>query len=110
MAAADVYCQPNTGPEPFGIAFVEALLAGLPVVTSALGGALEIIDETCGIVVPPGDPVALSSELRDLIDDTELQGRLSAAGPARGRELCDSTRQVAALHEVLMVAATTSIS
>jgi len=35
LAAADIHCQPNTGPEPFGIAFVEALYAGLPVVTTA---------------------------------------------------------------------------
>src|SRR5262249_40040296 len=38
MAAADVYCQPNTGPEPFGLVFVEALHAGLPVITSGFGG------------------------------------------------------------------------
>jgi glycosyltransferase involved in cell wall biosynthesis len=28
LAAADIYCQPNLDPEPFGIAFVEALAAG----------------------------------------------------------------------------------
>ena len=39
LAAADVFCQPNTGPEPFGIAFVEALYAGLPVVTRRWRGA-----------------------------------------------------------------------
>ena len=39
MAAADVFCQPNSGPEPFGIVLVEALYAGLPVVTSGFGGA-----------------------------------------------------------------------
>ncbi|HEX2080279.1 MAG TPA: glycosyltransferase family 4 protein, partial [Longimicrobium sp.] len=55
MAAADVLCQPNLGPEPFGIAFVEAMDAGLPVVTVAQGGALEVVAPSCGILVPPGD-------------------------------------------------------
>ena len=54
LAAADIYCQPNVGAEPFGIVFVEALYTGLPVVTTALGGALEIIDASCGVLVPPG--------------------------------------------------------
>ena len=36
LACADLHCQPNTGPEPFGIAFVEAMYAGLPVVTTAI--------------------------------------------------------------------------
>ena len=35
MHAADIHCQPNTAPEPFGLVFVEALYAGLPVVTTA---------------------------------------------------------------------------
>ena len=49
LAAADIFCQPNLGPEPFGIGFVEALSAGLPVITTATGGALEIVDGDCGI-------------------------------------------------------------
>jgi len=44
FAAADVYCQPNTGPEPFGMVFVEAQLAGCPVVTSAMGGSIEAVE------------------------------------------------------------------
>ena len=34
LLAADIQCQPNLGPEPFGIAFIEAMQAGLPVVTT----------------------------------------------------------------------------
>src|SRR5262249_25463886 len=56
LHAADLHCQPNTRPEPFGVAFVEALAAGLPVVTAAIGGALEIVDDSCGALVPPSDP------------------------------------------------------
>ena len=56
LAAADIHCQPNISPEPFGIAFIEALAAGLPVVTSAIGGAIEIVDDTCGRLVPASDP------------------------------------------------------
>ncbi|MFQ5745405.1 MAG: glycosyltransferase, partial [Acidobacteriota bacterium] len=52
LAAADVHCQPNTGPEPFGITFIEAMYAHLPIVTTALGGAQEIIDGSCGMLVP----------------------------------------------------------
>ena len=61
LAAADIYCQPNTSPEPFGLAFIEALSAGLPVVSTALGGALEILDKSCGIVVPSNDQASLQA-------------------------------------------------
>jgi glycosyltransferase involved in cell wall biosynthesis len=88
LAAADIHCQPNTGPEPFGIAFVEALYAGLPVVTTALGGALEIVDESCGVLVPEGDADALAAALRRLITDSAARARLGRAGPARAATLC----------------------
>ncbi len=100
LAAADIHCQPNLRPEPFGITFVEALMAGLPVVTAAFGGAKEIVDESCGILVPPGDARALATSLRRLIADRGLRTSLGAAGPMRARKLCDSATQMGRLDEL----------
>lgn len=104
MASADLLCQPNLGPEPFGIAFVEAMHAGLPVAATAIGGAREIVDPACGILVPPRDPAALAQALRTLIADPELRARLGAAGPAHARALCDPHQQTARLRDVLATA------
>ncbi|MBY0458826.1 MAG: glycosyltransferase family 4 protein, partial [Gemmataceae bacterium] len=89
MASADVHCQPNTGPEPFGLAYVEALGAGLPVVASGFGGAAEIITPACGVLTTPGDPGAVAAALRELIANPGRRAELGAAGPDRARELCD---------------------
>jgi len=43
FAAADVYCQPNTSPESYGMTLVEAQAMGCPVVTTAFGGAMETV-------------------------------------------------------------------
>lgn len=89
LAAADVHCQANRDPEPFGIAFIEALDAALPSVTMRMGGAAEIVDESCGILVDPGDISGLADALAALIADGDRRARLGAAGPARARALCD---------------------
>jgi glycosyltransferase involved in cell wall biosynthesis len=101
LAAADVHCQPNTGPEPFGIAFVEALYAGLPVVTTRLGGAIEIVTADCGLLVEPSDPAALAAALAALIDEPACRARLGAAGRARARQLCDPAPVLARLGDLL---------
>lgn len=101
LAAADIHCQPNTGPEPFGITFIEALYAGLPVVTTSIGGALEIVDGSCGVLVAPDDPAALAGALGRLIADRELRARLGAAGPARATALCEPRAQMQALARAL---------
>jgi glycosyltransferase involved in cell wall biosynthesis len=101
MAAADVYCQPNTGPEPFGISFIEALYAGLSVIGSASGGVTEIITPECGVLVPPGNMAAVAESLRGLIAEPERRRHLSERGPARAAELCDPARQLAALAQTL---------
>jgi glycosyltransferase involved in cell wall biosynthesis len=101
LAAADIHCQANLRPEPFGIAFVEALAAGLPVVTAAMGGALEIVDDSCGILVPPNDPAALAASLRRLIDNPALRARLGLAGPGRASAICDPGTQMRRLLEAL---------
>lgn len=100
LAAADIYCQPNTGPEPFGIAFLEALYAGLPVVTTAIGGAMEIVEPTCGIQVPV-DAKALAQALQRLILDPAERACLGAKGPLRATALCDPAIQMRQLEELL---------
>jgi glycosyltransferase involved in cell wall biosynthesis len=99
--ASDIYCQPNTAPEPFGVSLVEALYAGLPVITTDWGGAREIITPDCGILVPPGDPGALREALTRLITQPGERQRLAAAAPARAAALCDPQRAVPHLAEVL---------
>jgi glycosyltransferase involved in cell wall biosynthesis len=99
LAAADIHCQPNTGPEPFGLTFVEGMLARLPVVTTAMGGALEIVNSSCGVLVPPNDPVALATCLRQLILDSDFRSHLGESGPSRARLLCDPSRQMAKIAD-----------
>jgi len=101
LKAADIYCQPNLQPEPFGIALVEALNAGLPVVTTNMGGATEIVDETCGVLVRRGDKDGVASSLRRLIEDSALRRRLGQRGPARAQKLCDPATRIRELSDVL---------
>jgi glycosyltransferase involved in cell wall biosynthesis len=101
LAAADIFCQPNTSPEPFGLVFIEALHAQLPIVTTALGGAYEIVDDSCGVLVPPGDARALAAALRRLIQERALRINLGIAGPARALVLCDPAAQMTQFHEAL---------
>lgn len=105
LAAADIHCQPNTGPEPFGIALVEALSAGLPVVTSSIGAAPEIVDDSCGVLVPPGDARSLAAALRELIESPELRVRLGRGGQVRAEFLCEAGRRTRELYELLEGAA-----
>jgi glycosyltransferase involved in cell wall biosynthesis len=100
FAASDIYCQPNQAPEPFGLSFVEALWAGRPVISSALGGALEIVDPSCGVLVEPGDADGLAATLDRLIDSPELRRTLGSAGAGRARELCDPGSQLNKLKEL----------
>ena len=103
MAAADIYCQTNTGPEGFGLTFVEALRAGLPVITTNIGGAAEIVTPDCGILCPPGDARAVAAALRELITDPDRRQRLARAGPARASTLCDPRQRIPELANVITI-------
>ena len=101
LAGADVLVQSNIEPEPFGIIFAEALRAGVPVLTTNMGGAPEIVDDSCGLLVRPDDPAALVTALHSLVSDRALREALGAAGPGRAAMLCDPTRVVAQLFEAV---------
>jgi glycosyltransferase involved in cell wall biosynthesis len=105
MSAADIYCQPNTDADSFGIVLVEALLAGLPLVTTPLGGAMEIVDSSCGVTVAPWDVQALANALGKLIRNAAERQRLGTAGKRRGTELCEPGSQLGRLCELIATVA-----
>lgn len=101
LSAADIYCQPNREPEPFGVVYVEALQAGVPVVTSRMGGAQEILNANTGLLVQAGDCDGLARALTRLLEDRALRKQLGEAGPARAKELCDPGRQMRMIADIL---------
>ena len=105
LAASHIYCQPNVEPDAFGLSLVEAMAAGLPVVTSAMGGAKEIVDESCGVLLPARDVARLALELSALLDDRARRERLGANGRVRARTLCDPAAQLPRIAEILQRAA-----
>ena len=91
MKAMDIYVQPSLR-EPFGIAVIEAMFSGLPVIGTDAGGIPEIIEGgKTGILVPPADPDALADALLTLIENPSLsesmaeRGREAAASRFNGR-------------------------
>ncbi|MCC6190410.1 MAG: glycosyltransferase family 4 protein [Anaerolineales bacterium] len=84
FAAADVVVHTSIQPEPFGRVIVEAMAAGRPVVASAAGGPLEIVqDGQTGRLTPPGDSRSLAAALRPLLADAPLRAAMGAAGRRR---------------------------
>jgi glycosyltransferase involved in cell wall biosynthesis len=83
LAAADVVVVPSRN-EGLGVAALEAMAAGKPVVASRVGGLTDLlVDGESGLLVPPDDPPALAAALARLAGDAVLRTRLGAAGQVR---------------------------
>jgi glycosyltransferase involved in cell wall biosynthesis len=80
LAAADVFVLASHY-EGNPVAVMEAMAAGLPVVTTAVGGTPEVVGEA-GTLVPPGDTAKLTKEMAALANDAERRARMGEA--ARG--------------------------
>lgn len=79
---ADVFVFPSHY-EGFGVAIVEAMAARLPIVTTAVGVALDSLEDgTSALLVPKRDPHALTVALERLIDDAGLRRRLGEGAVA----------------------------
>jgi len=82
LQVADVVVQPSHF-EALGLSAIEALASGVPVVASAVGGLLDfIVDGVNGRLVPPRNPSALASALRDVLVNPTLREQLAAAARA----------------------------
>jgi glycosyltransferase involved in cell wall biosynthesis len=83
LAACDVFALPSLY-EGSSLAVLEAMAAGIPIVSSAIGGTEELIDDgRSGLLVPPGDAGALAAALRKVVEDPELRRSLVAGARRR---------------------------
>jgi phosphatidylinositol alpha-1,6-mannosyltransferase len=88
--SADVFAMPcrdrwlGLEAEGFGIVYLEAAAAGLPVVAGRSGGSHEaVIDGTTGFVVDGRDVAEIRRAIDRLLDDEDLRARMGAAARAR---------------------------
>lgn len=91
LAAADVVVHSAVRPEPFGLVIVEAMFLGKAVVAADAGGPTEIVDPgVSGVLVAPGDPVALAGAVDALLGSDARRAAMGEAGRARARARFDA--------------------
>ena len=81
-AGASLLVNPSLS-ETFGMALIEAMAQGLPVVATAVGGVPEIVrDGVTGLLVPPNDPHALAHAIVTVLSDARRAKQMGVAGRA----------------------------
>lgn len=78
LARGDVFILPSRD-EPFGIAIIEAMACGMPVIATLTKGPVEILDETTAFLVPAGNAEALASAMDNVLMQPERSARLASA-------------------------------
>src|SRR5262249_10842121 len=99
LAAASVVVAPSVCEEAFGLAVLEGMAAGRPIVVTESGAMPEIV-QGAGLVVPKRDEAALAAAIDRLLHDELLAQRLGEAGRARVRERYGIDRWVEQLLSV----------
>lgn len=96
LPALDVFAHPSRH-EPFGLAVLEAMAHGLPVVALREGGSVELVaDASSGILTEPGDTAGLTMAVDLLLADGRMRRRIGAAG--RDRAASHFDREAAAVR------------
>jgi L-malate glycosyltransferase len=100
LSAGDIFVLPSRS-DASPNAVVEAMAAGLPIVASAVGGIVELVEhENTGMLVPPDRPDALADSVCRLMADGPLAEGLGAAARAVAHERHSFDRMVAAFDAV----------
>lgn len=101
LGAVDMFALPSVG-EAYGIAVVEAIGAGLPVVVSAAGAMPEVAGDA-GLIVSPGDRRGFVDAVGRLVSDEQLRAELAARARARGLPNNDDlVRRIGAVYDELL--------
>jgi glycosyltransferase involved in cell wall biosynthesis len=72
--------------EGVSLTILEAMAAGVPVVATRVGGTPEILDSTCGMLVPPRERQALAGAIVELAGDPVRRSQLGRAARTRVEE------------------------
>ncbi len=99
LASCLLHCAPA---EPFGIAIVEAMASGRPVVVPDAAGPREIVDETCGELYSPGDARAGARALARVLADPDRAREMGAAGRSRVERMFTVGQTRRGFHDALM--------
>ncbi|WP_169750255.1 glycosyltransferase [Streptosporangium amethystogenes] len=93
LARADIMAHPTLA-EALGNCIMEAMAAGLPTVSTRVGGVPELLEENRGLLVPPADAAALADAIQRLLTDHVLAKRLGASAQAWAVDHLTSDRLV----------------
>ena len=107
VASLDVVVHAAIEPEPFGRVVLEAMALGRPVIATALGGPVEIIqDGISGFLVPPEDAEAIAQRVCRLFDDPGLGSRIRAGALRRAEEFSVEAyaRQIGIVYDDALIA------
>ena len=103
---ADVFVLP-TRADSHSLASLEAMAMGLPVITTPVGGIVDIVnDGETGLLVPTDDLPALTDRLRLLLQNPELRFQLGRNGRAHVERTFNLERNAAKIVDLLNEAAT----
>jgi len=90
MRACDLVAHTSTAPEPFGRVIVEAMLCGTPVVASAAGGAMELVEHgVTGWLIPLGDSLKLAMLIQQCCDQPDLTRAIAKQAQAQASQRFD---------------------
>lgn len=94
MAAGDVLVLPSLS-EGLSLTLLEAAMLGRPMVATDVGGNAEVVKEgETGLLVPPGDPLALAASLAAVADDDQLREEMGKAARSLWESRYTVTRMV----------------
>jgi len=99
--ACDAYANSSIS-EGVSLTILEAMAAGLPVVATRVGGTPEVVDGTCGRLVPSRDPAALGAALLDFARDPSLRVALGRSARQRLESRFTIDRMVREYRDVYM--------
>lgn len=102
LSEASIFALPSRS-EAFPNGAIEAMAAGLPVVASAVGGLLDLIEHgRTGLLIEPGNPTALADALRQLLTNRTAAARIGEHARAHVQQRYSFERMVKAFEDLYL--------